>query len=325
MKKLSRLYLSFRALYRIKLLKQRTPLIITWYLTDHSNNDKPCYRYAPRTEQELTSAEAIDVVDQLGKAGVQRVILTGGDPLSRFDFGGIMDHLQERNISIFVETYGSFVERKIEILKLADRVILPLDGPEPIHDELRYQGSYQEVLRAANILDKTRIPFVFMCTLTSKNVNLVDVPLEIASHYKVGVYFQPVPPILPGSKTAHSLIFSSDRMKQAMIRLKRMKKSQYPNILNTEEALNHFYHYPESSLVHCESRWICAHIDLNGDLLHCNFTRPGYVYNVVKSGFLTAFNNLPPISCTDCWQAYRFNLHGFSHLSIKNIFRLLDH
>ena len=95
MKKLHRAYQSFRALCRAKFLKQKTPLVITWYLTDHSHADKPCYQFPQKNENELTSSEAIGLIDQFAKAGVQRVILTGGDPLFRFDFGGIIDQLAE--------------------------------------------------------------------------------------------------------------------------------------------------------------------------------------------------------------------------------------
>lgn len=323
MQTIDRLYQSFRAVYRAKILKKKTPLIVSWYLTDRSNAEKPCYGFPPRQEKELTSSESIEVIDQIQRAGVKRVILTGGDPLFRFDIGSIVDQLHEKGISIFMEIHGFNAERKIEILRLISRVTLPLDGPEHIHDELRYPGSYQEVLRIARLLQENNIPFVFLCTLTALNVDLVSVALEIAQHFKTGLYLQPVPPILPGTKKAHPMLFAADRMKYAMVHLRRLKKAQYPNILNSENSLTHLYHWPESIRTYCESGWISAHIDLNGDLLHCAYTRPPVVNNILKDGFLNSFQKLSPIHCNNCWEAYRYDLHVNMKWSYRAINALL--
>ncbi|MFH1380198.1 MAG: radical SAM protein [bacterium] len=324
MKNFDNLRSSCKALYRANFSKIKTPIILSWQVTDTSNAGKPCYQNQARTEKELSPSEVIDVIDRIAQAGVRRVILTGGDPMMRFDIGSIMDQLHEKNISVHLETHGYFVERKIEIVKLADKVFLPLDGPEEIQDELRYIGSYQEVLQAAKVLAANKRPFVFVCTLTSKNIDLLESALEVAGHFKTGIYFEPVPPLLDGTKTAHPLIFSSDRMKRAMIRLIRLKKAQYPNVLNSEESLNHIYHWPESSMVHCESSWICAHIDVNGDLIPCGYVRPRVRNNILKDGLVEAFNKLSAKTCTDCWQAYRFDLHKKTRFSVNNIFNLFS-
>jgi MoaA/NifB/PqqE/SkfB family radical SAM enzyme len=323
MNDIHQLYHSFRALYRARVLKKKTPLIISWSITDQSAAGKPCYDFLAREDKELSSDEAIDVVDQLAKAGVKRVILTGGDPLMRFDFGSIIDQLREKNISVFVETYGSLVERKIEFLRQADQVCLPLDGPEPVQDALRYAGSYQEVMQAAKALQDNGVYFMFKTMLTSKNIDVLDVPLEIARHFNTGVYFQPIPPILPGAKTAHPLMFSSDRMKHAMIRLIRHRETQYRNILNTLEALRHFYHWPESTTMHCDSAWISAHIDIDGAVMPCPYVRQIPANQVLRDGFAKAFDSLKPTTCQDCWHSLRYELHAQSLFSVKNIASLL--
>ncbi|MBD3271261.1 MAG: radical SAM protein [Elusimicrobia bacterium] len=323
MNKLLQSYYSFHAFYRAKILKQKTPLIVFWNLTDQSNAQKPCYAMPPRQEKELSASEAIDVVDRLHKANVRQVILTGGDPMVRFDIGSIIDQLREKNISVLVETHGFFADRKVEILKVTDLVILPLDGPEEIHDRLRYPGSYQEVLRAAKVCDKNSVPFVFRCTLTSENVDLISVPLEIARHFNRRVYFEPIPPILPGTKTPHPLMFSSDRMKMAMVRLKKMKKSQYPNIGNSESSLTHLYHWPELRSRSCDAGWISAYIDLNGDCKPCRYVSARHTSNVLRDGFIEAFNKLTVTHCSDCWQFFPLELHEKMRLSFKNIPSLL--
>jgi Fe-coproporphyrin III synthase len=73
-----------------------------WAVTGRCNlRCRHCYLDAPTARYgELSTADAVRIVGQLERAGVQRVHLTGGEPLLRDDFWDLVGELTERRIGV---------------------------------------------------------------------------------------------------------------------------------------------------------------------------------------------------------------------------------
>jgi MoaA/NifB/PqqE/SkfB family radical SAM enzyme len=72
------------------------------------------------------------------RLGVRQVILTGGEPLLHHDFEGICLMLKECGVNITLLTTGLLLGTRSEIVsRLVDEIIVSLDGPEVIHDQVR--------------------------------------------------------------------------------------------------------------------------------------------------------------------------------------------
>lgn len=117
---------------------------VHWSITGRCNyRCKHCYMSAPEAKLgELDHRTVTDIARQIGKAGVQEVSLTGGEPLVRKDFLEIVDALLEQRIHI-TQFYSNGKLVTAGLLEALDRrgihpeFNLSYDGDEGWHDWLR--------------------------------------------------------------------------------------------------------------------------------------------------------------------------------------------
>jgi radical SAM protein with 4Fe4S-binding SPASM domain len=130
------------------------PRYVVWELTLRC--DHACTHCGSRAgvarEVELTTAQALRVVDELAALGTQEVVLIGGEAYLHEGFFEIIRALAERDISPVMTTGGRAID-----LPLATRMreagllrcSVGLDGLEPTHDAMRARkGSFRDGLRA---------------------------------------------------------------------------------------------------------------------------------------------------------------------------------
>ena len=76
--------------------------------------------------------------DSLRKLSVRWVVLSGGEPLLHSDLHGLCSFFREEKVRVTLLTTGLLLAKKaVEISELFDDVIVSLDGPAPVHDEIR--------------------------------------------------------------------------------------------------------------------------------------------------------------------------------------------
>jgi radical SAM protein with 4Fe4S-binding SPASM domain len=111
---------------------------------------------------ELTTEEALDVVDQLAELGVMEVSLIGGEAYLREDWCEIVARIVERGMAALLTTGGRGLTR--ERAERAARaglgsVSISVDGTEATHDRLRgLRGSYRAALAAMEVVRDVGIP-----------------------------------------------------------------------------------------------------------------------------------------------------------------------
>lgn len=107
-------------------------------------------RSARARPDELTTAECLDIVDQLADLGCMEVVLIGGEVYLRPDWLDVLRRIRERGMTALVTTGGrAFTPERARAAKEAGLVSasVSLDGDEATHDRLRaLPGAYQAAL-----------------------------------------------------------------------------------------------------------------------------------------------------------------------------------
>ncbi|QCN97055.1 radical SAM protein (plasmid) [Azospirillum argentinense] len=149
-----------------------------WHITDRCPLN--CFFcFAPKSALTTPSADIISIANKLQKLGVQKVDISGGEPLATKVFPETVEALATQKIHITVTTSGVSGDANRDwLLKNIDkfsRIIISIDGPSPAeHDDLRaFNGAWERANQLINRIttaDKARAvrintvvtrPFVF--------------------------------------------------------------------------------------------------------------------------------------------------------------------
>lgn len=159
------------------------PLIVWFEITRACNlSCRHCYVEAgkPR-DNELSTQEIFDALDQLKEAGVFALVLVGGEPMSRPDFFKILAHAHALGFVISIATNGMYVTQEaIDKLPREECVVsISVDGTS-FHKELRVRSSWDDIRKRIELLRSNSIPTAIMSTQTDRNVKELQAILEFA-------------------------------------------------------------------------------------------------------------------------------------------------
>jgi len=168
------------------------PFLVVWNFTYKCNlNCKHCYSDAgnlPR--QELSTSEAMKVVDQIADFGVTSLAFSGGEPLMRKDFFEIATRAVESGLYVSLATNGTLLNKgRVRILKKMglNYVEVSLDGANSkTHDPFRGKtGSFDQALNGLKNCVKEDICTCLAVTATKNN--LTEIPSVLALAEKMGI------------------------------------------------------------------------------------------------------------------------------------------
>jgi MoaA/NifB/PqqE/SkfB family radical SAM enzyme len=132
----------------------------------------------------LTLEERRRVVDDAIEAGVERVLLTGGEPLLSPDLWPLAERLRAASVKVLLATNGLLLASCAEqAARLLDEVYVSLDGATPAsHDALRGVPSFERVaagIAALRARDKRPL-LVARSTLHARNIHEFEEIVEAA-------------------------------------------------------------------------------------------------------------------------------------------------
>ncbi|MGH9046855.1 MAG: mycofactocin radical SAM maturase, partial [Acidimicrobiales bacterium] len=134
------------------------PICLTWELTYGCNLAcVHCLSSSGRRDPaELTTREALGVIDELVEMQVFYVNIGGGEPMLRPDFFDIVGYAVEHRVGVKFSTNGTRIDgakaRQLATMDYLD-VQISLDGAtEEINDGVRGAGSYAAARRAMDHL-----------------------------------------------------------------------------------------------------------------------------------------------------------------------------
>ena len=173
-------------------LQVHAPFLVVWNFTYKCNlNCKHCYSDAgslPR--QELSTSEAMKVVEQIADFGVTSLAFSGGEPLMRKDFFEVARYAVESGLYVSLATNGTLLDKeRVRLLKEIglNYVEVSLDGANSkTHDAFRgKRGSFDQALNGLKNCVKEDICTCLAVTATKNNLSEIPSVLDLAE--KMGI------------------------------------------------------------------------------------------------------------------------------------------
>lgn len=185
------------------------PSTITLFLTYQCNmRCKMCglWRYhavatpMPREDNRLKPAEYAELIRQVAFFR-PTIMLFGGEPLVYEDWATVAEYAKKAHLRCRMVTNGFLLERNAQkIVELGvDKVNVSIDGPAPIHDEVRgVKGAFDRAIRGIRTVDalkrirKSHLPLIsVVCTISSLNhAYLLDLAEAMRGEPIVSLVFQ---------------------------------------------------------------------------------------------------------------------------------------
>ncbi|MBI4833783.1 MAG: radical SAM protein [Planctomycetes bacterium] len=160
----------WNTIYRIKgkagLLPQ--PEEVQWLTTGRCNlSCAHCGTNAGhKSEDELTTREIKQAIDELALMGTKLLELTGGEPLLREDLWEVLHYAKEQGIKYSLVTNGAYVPRYEKELKALPpaAVKVSVDGIPKTHNGLRGADNFDACMQALKFFEGLNIGTRVLCT-----------------------------------------------------------------------------------------------------------------------------------------------------------------
>lgn len=154
----------------------KAPVSVVWSLSYRCNlHCMHCYQNADSSSRdELTIEEQLDIADQIARAGVSLVVLSGGEPLTNPNLGRLIQRIRKHGMAVSVDSNGVLLDRdNVQYLKGVGvgSVELSLDSVNPaVHDRFRgLDGAFQKTLQAVELCSEAGLFTTVATTATSLN------------------------------------------------------------------------------------------------------------------------------------------------------------
>jgi len=320
MKISDRLYAA-SAILKARLFGIKTPLAVSCELTNRCNLRCEYCGTWEKDENEQSTHEIIKKLEIFRKMGTKWLSFTGGEALLRDDIGELVQSGREKGFYVSLSSNGKLVEKKIDQLKLLNRIKFSLDGPSEVHDIQRGKGSFDAVIRAIEVCQNNNINFRLECVLTKYNLDTTDYLLKFASDVSTKITFQPAIQKMLFADKPNPIKPATDTYRKTISKLITQKKLGAP-ISNSLAGLKHLYYWPEPKKIHCTAGILTCDMLSDGSLNPCvRIEKGGSTNKNIKQGF-ESMTNYP--ECKQCWCSSLVDFNLIASLNIPTILEYLE-
>ncbi len=171
----------------------RSPVNLTWEVSLACNlRCSHCLSASGEpAKDEMTTVEALDLVEQLYAARVFQVNFGGGEPFMRPDFEQILAACHGRGIMTCISTNGTLLDAaRIERLAASRLVAIQvsMDGARrETCDAIRGAGVYDQAIAALKLLAVSSIPSSINTVLTAQNADEIPAMHQLAKELGVSL------------------------------------------------------------------------------------------------------------------------------------------
>ncbi len=171
----------------------RSPVNLTWEVSLLCNlRCSHCLSASGEAAlEELTTAEALTLVEEVHQAGVFQINFGGGEPFMRPDFEQILDACHERGIMTCISTNGTLLDLARVARLSKTRLVaiqVSLDGAtSSTCDAVRGQGVFARATEAVKLLAASSIPTSINTVLTTHNASEIPAMYELAQSLGVSL------------------------------------------------------------------------------------------------------------------------------------------
>ncbi|MFC1514807.1 radical SAM protein [Candidatus Omnitrophota bacterium] len=317
--KLSQKLSSVYTILAAKIAGKRTPLLVNWSITNKCNRACRYCNIWNCNSRDLSEEQSLSMIDDLYELGTKVIHFTGGEPLLRSDIGNILKYCHKKNIVTSMNSNGTFVPQKISELVNLNLLGLSLDGPREVHDSIRGNGSYGEVLEAMDCAKEAGVRFRIITVLSRSNLGAIDFLLAKAQEYKTLVVFQPATSFLLGGDRENPIAPDEQEYKRVISEL-IIRKRKTKHIGNSLSGLNLLYHWPYPKRIRCLSHFISCRIESDGRVYACFRNREqGKKIDDHGLSIKAAFSQLFVTDCDRCWCASSVEINCLMSLRVDSM------
>ncbi len=157
--------------------KDKRPVVV-WNITRRCNlKCVHCYAHAKDKsfENELSTRQGLDLIDDLARFGVPVILFSGGEPLVRKDLPELADYAVKKGMRAVISTNGTLISaqmaRTLKDIGLS-YVGISLDGMEKVNDRFRgVKGAFKSALEGIKNCQTAGIKVGLRFTINKFNVN----------------------------------------------------------------------------------------------------------------------------------------------------------
>ena len=142
-----------------------------------------CDIWKIRQAREITAADLRPHLESLRALQVRRVVFSGGEPLMHSDLAPLTGALRAEGIRLTLLTAGLLLERHAPLVtNCFDDVIVSLDGPPAIHDQIRgVPRAFDRLAQGAKSLRQLRPELPIHARTTVQRANCVQLRETVRS------------------------------------------------------------------------------------------------------------------------------------------------
>ncbi len=132
-----------------------------------------CDIWKDRSEEELSPVELERHLEDIRRLKVQWIVLSGGEPLMHTDLFRLTALIRSSGIRVTLLTTGLLLEQNAQrIVEGIDDVIVSLDGPPAIHDQIRrVPGAFDRIAAGIAALHRSNPAFPISARSTVQQSN----------------------------------------------------------------------------------------------------------------------------------------------------------
>lgn len=180
--------------------------------------------------------------------GVKAVVLTGGEPLVRNDFGKIIKELKKNKLKVFLDTNGDFFfEYRDLISQYVDVLGLPIDFSNKSY---RNKDNFKKVLK---ILDyykslKKRPVIRIGTVITRDNFKKLNEIGQLLQNYPADIWktYQFTPQNFNAIENRNTLEISQEKFNETTQKLQDKFSNSFKVIISKREDRNNAYFFVQS-------------------------------------------------------------------------------
>jgi radical SAM protein with 4Fe4S-binding SPASM domain len=232
---------------------------------------------------ELTTAEALDLVAQMAELGVQDVTLIGGEAYLREDWLEIAAALVARGIDTSVTTGGRGITpgRARAMAEVGiSTVSVSIDGDADTHDHLRaVKGSHAAALSALDALRGAGLPVSVNTQICAQNLHEIEPLFDVVAGKGAHSWQLQLTVAMGRAADDPSLLLQPWQMLEVMPMVARLQHRADQSGLRLWPGTNIGYFGPYESMIRHEDRGQHTHgcgagrdtlgIEANGDIKGC--------------------------------------------------------
>lgn len=308
-----------RSILNARLLRQRRPIFIGLYITNHCNlRCSYCFvnvdgRFNDPTRSGFTKDEVFKIIDDLYAMGTRWIFLLGGEPLMHRDIGPIVRHIVNKGILLHILTNGTLIEQKISEIERADGVCVSIDGVESSTDKMRGKGTFRRALRGAEVALARGMLVRIHAVLNKHSLGDMEILAEMVK--RMGMTITISPPNYIGASDDPALQLTKEEYQDFYRRYRKLKENGFPignSYFSIDKALywpigyhefittgQHFSNYEP---IPCVIGHLHGCIDAEGTIFNCIQMGCLHGLNIKDVGIQRAWDELPNRrpNCVSC-------------------------